>query len=98
MVPQNGWFITEIPIKLDDLGSTTIFGNTQIKICTGDGHLCILELTIGLVHQVTLGCLGHMKLTIPKKLPVNLKNVVIVFYGYPYLGKIPILTNIFQVC
>ena len=28
--PQNGWFIVEHPIKMDDLGGTIIFGNTHI--------------------------------------------------------------------
>ena len=34
-VPQNGWFMMENPIKMDDLGVTIIFGNT---------HMCILIL------------------------------------------------------
>ena len=30
-VPQNGLFLTENPIKMDDLGGTTIFGNTHME-------------------------------------------------------------------
>jgi len=31
VVPQNGLFIMESPIKMGDLGGTTIFGNIQIE-------------------------------------------------------------------
>ena len=35
MVPQNGWFMMENLIKMDDLGGKpTIFGNTRIGIGT----------------------------------------------------------------
>ena len=41
---QNGWFIRENPIKMDDLAPISIFGNTQM-IFAISSYMTLIQLT-----------------------------------------------------
>ena len=45
LVPQNGWFILENLLKMDDLGGNPpIFGNIQVVVCVND-TMVVVDLT-----------------------------------------------------
>ena len=61
-VPQNGWFIVENLIKMDDLGVTTIFGNIHMSKITR-GELITAQVTLQTCnpHHATPGWLAGLK-------------------------------------